>query len=247
MRNIFLSTALAVFLSAPAFAAGSHDDHAMMMVGMPGDADAVDRMIHVVMKTGSDGGMTFEPALIEVAMGETIHFHVMNQSDQEHQFVIDTVEGNAKHKAAMEKMDMEHDDPNSVRLDAGTVGGVYWKFTKMGAFEFACLLPGHYDAGMNGAITVSEKMAHSDSHGASHGSGHGQGAELEYTTGKIKKINDKSGKVTIIHGPLSNLDMPAMTMVFRADEETIAKMSVGQKIEFAADRVKGKLTVIDMK
>jgi Cu/Ag efflux protein CusF len=70
---------------------------------------------------------------------------------------------------------------------------------------------------------------------------------VEYSTGKIKKINAKAGKVTIIHGPLANLDMPAMTMVFRADEAMIANMSVGQDIEFIADRVKGKLTVTEMK
>ncbi len=53
--------------------------------------------------------------------------------------------------------------------------------------------------------------------------------------------------MTIIHGPLVNLDMPAMTMVFRADEATIAKMAEGQEIEFVADRINGKLTVTDLK
>jgi len=72
-------------------------------------------------------------------------------------------------------------------------------------------------------------------------------ADVEYSAGTIKKINAKAGKVTIIHGPLANLDMPAMTMVFRADEAMIANMSVGQDIEFIADRVKGKLTVTEMK
>ena len=72
-------------------------------------------------------------------------------------------------------------------------------------------------------------------------------ADVIYTTGKIKKINVKSGKVTIIHGPLINLDMPAMTMVFRADEAMIANMLEGQNIEFIAERVEGKLTVIKIK
>ncbi|UWQ93424.1 copper-binding protein [Rhodobacteraceae bacterium M382] len=69
----------------------------------------------------------------------------------------------------------------------------------------------------------------------------------DYTKGTIKKIDSKAGKVTIIHEELVNLDMPAMTMVFRADEEMIAKMSKGQDIEFVADRVKGKLTVVELK
>ncbi len=72
-------------------------------------------------------------------------------------------------------------------------------------------------------------------------------ANSEYTKGRIKKIEADSGKVTIIHEELVNLDMPAMTMVFRADEEMIARMSEGQEIEFVADRVEGKLTVTEMK
>ena len=69
----------------------------------------------------------------------------------------------------------------------------------------------------------------------------------EYTKGTVKKVDIKAGKVTIIHEELANLDMPAMTMVFRADETMIANMSEGQDIEFVADRVKGKLTVTQMK
>lgn len=68
-----------------------------------------------------------------------------------------------------------------------------------------------------------------------------------YTKGTVKKLDSKAGKVTIIHEELVDLEMPAMTMVFRADEEMIAKMAEGQNIEFVADRVKGKLTVIAMK
>jgi len=68
-----------------------------------------------------------------------------------------------------------------------------------------------------------------------------------YTKGLIKKVDAPAGKVTIIHEELVNLEMPAMTMVFRADEALIAKMMEGENIEFVADRVKGKLTVIAMK
>jgi len=72
--------------------------------------------------------------------------------------------------------------------------------------------------------------------------------DVVYTKGVVKKINMKSHKVTIIHEELENLDMPAMTMVFRtADDAMLEKMKVGDKIEFVADRVKGKLTVIELK
>ena len=72
-------------------------------------------------------------------------------------------------------------------------------------------------------------------------------ADVVYTKGTITKVDAKGGKVTIDHGPLLNLDMPGMKMVFRADEEMIAKMSEGQNIEFVAEPVKGKLTVVKLK
>lgn len=68
-----------------------------------------------------------------------------------------------------------------------------------------------------------------------------------FTKGYIKKLDAKAGKVTIIHEALIDLDMPAMTMVFRVDEAIMATMAEGQDIEFLADRVKGKLTVVALK
>lgn len=70
----------------------------------------------------------------------------------------------------------------------------------------------------------------------------------EYTKGTVKKVDIKAGKVTIIHEELANLDMPAMTMVFRTvDPAMLEKMNPGDDIEFIADRVKGKLTVTELK
>ena len=71
--------------------------------------------------------------------------------------------------------------------------------------------------------------------------------EATYTKGSVKEIDADAGKVTIIHEELVNLDMPAMTMVFRADPDTLGRMSEGQDIEFVADRVEGKLTVVELK
>ncbi|WP_426037248.1 copper-binding protein [Cypionkella sp. TWP1-2-1b2] len=65
-----------------------------------------------------------------------------------------------------------------------------------------------------------------------------------FTKGVVKKIDAKAGKVTIIHEELVDLDMPAMTMVFRvADAAMLETLSEGKEIEFVADRVEGKLTV----
>jgi Cu/Ag efflux protein CusF len=68
-----------------------------------------------------------------------------------------------------------------------------------------------------------------------------------FTKGKVKKIDQKAGKVTIIHEELVDLGMPAMTMVFRAEETLITQLKEGQDIEFLADRVNGKLAVTELK
>lgn len=70
----------------------------------------------------------------------------------------------------------------------------------------------------------------------------------DFTKGTIKKIEAKSGKVTVKHEELKNLGMPAMTMVFRAkDDEMLKKLKEGQNIQFVAERVKGKLTLVELK
>lgn len=76
----------------------------------------------------------------------------------------------------------------------------------------------------------------------------GQVLAAEYTKGKVKKVNAGAGKVTVIHEELKNLDMPAMTMVFRtADQAMLARLQEGQEIEFVAERVNGKLTITELK
>jgi len=70
----------------------------------------------------------------------------------------------------------------------------------------------------------------------------------EFTSGEIKKVDTAQKKITIKHGELKNLDMPGMTMVFAAgDDAMLTKVKPGQKIQFTADRVNGKLTVTAIK
>ena len=158
MRLALLASMLA--LSTPyAIAAGSHaggHGHDEMSVGMPGDAAKVDRAIDFVMSETDDGDMVFEPASISVKAGETIRFVVRNTGELEHEFVLDTHEKMMEHKALMEKFpEMEHDDPNAVRLVEKTDGEVIWTFSNAGDFEFGCLIPGHYESGMKGTVTVA--------------------------------------------------------------------------------------------
>ena len=65
--------------------------------------------------------------------------------------------------------------------------------------------------------------------------------------GEVRKIDKEAGKITITHGPLANLDMPGMTMVFRVkDPAMLDRVKEGDKIKFVADRMDGSLTVIQM-
>ena len=69
------------------------------------------------MKETEDAKMLFEPAQVEVKRGEQVKFVLKNAGKVDHEFMLDSVQNNAKHKIAMEKNpDMEHDDPNGKRL-----------------------------------------------------------------------------------------------------------------------------------
>jgi uncharacterized cupredoxin-like copper-binding protein len=78
-----------------------------------------------------------------------------NAGFEDHEFLLDSFANNAKHKIAMKKNpEMEHDDPNGKRVGVQASAELLWKFTKRGRFEFACLIPGHYEAGMKGTVVV---------------------------------------------------------------------------------------------
>jgi len=84
---------------------------------------------------------------------------------------------------------------------------------------------------------------------ADHGqNGHAMPAEQAmapvWADGTVKKVNADAGKVTISHGPLASLDMPAMTMVFRvSDPAMLDQMKPGNRIRFVVERRGGALTV----
>lgn len=62
--------------------------------------------------------------------------------------------------------------------------------------------------------------------------------------GEIKKIDADSGKITLKHGEIKNLDLPAMQMAFRvANPEWLKTMQVGDKVKFSADKVGGQFTI----
>ena len=158
MNKIFLTALILMASTCGAYAGGSHagGHAAKMAVGKPGKMAQVKRSIEIIMTETDDGDMLFKPKSVKVKKGETIRFVVINAGVLEHEFVLDTHKEIMKHKAVMKKFpEMEHDDPNSVRLDEGKKGEIVWKFSNNGTFEFACLIPGHYEAGMKGTIKVA--------------------------------------------------------------------------------------------
>lgn len=69
-------------------------------------------------------------------------------------------------------------------------------------------------------------------------------AQQSTVDGTVEKIDKDGGKVTLKHGPIKNLDMDSMTMVFRVKEAAMLNnLKVGQKVKFEADRVNGQITV----
>lgn len=81
---------------------------------------------------------------------------ITNTGELAHEFLLDSIERNAKHKIEMEKNpEMEHDDPNGKRLGPKKTSEILWLFDKEGTFEFACLIPGNYESGMHGVVVVT--------------------------------------------------------------------------------------------
>jgi uncharacterized cupredoxin-like copper-binding protein len=162
-----------------ALAAGSHGGgHGHVFdFGKPATASKATRTVTVAMRDN-----LFEPESIPVQAGETIRFIVKNEGQFVHEFNIGTAAMHAAHQAEMAmmvdhgvlepdrinrdrmKMDMgggktmEHDDPNSVLLEPGESGEIVWTFTKAVELEFACNVPGHYDAGMVGRMSVKPRQ-----------------------------------------------------------------------------------------
>ena len=92
--------------------------------------------------------------------------------------------------------------------------------------------------------TVSAQAA-SDHAGHAMAAPAAASAEMKMVDGQVKKVDKAAGKVTLSHGPLTNLNMPAMTMVFKVSNAAwLDQMKSGDKIRFMADTVNGALAVI---
>lgn len=121
--------------------------------GVPGDTAKVSRTIEL----DASDEMRFSKKDLKVRKGETIRFVITNIGKVRHEFSLGTKQELVEHYEQMKKFpDMVHEEANKVTIDPGQKGEVVWKFTKPGVVDFACLHPGHYDAGMKGQIKVSK-------------------------------------------------------------------------------------------
>ena len=145
-RLVVIGVALA---ASDALAHG--DERPEKAYGKPGDRGKASRTVEIAM---SDE-MRFMPASITARKGETIRFVVNNSGKLKHEMVLGSIRELKEHAALMLKSpEMEHADANQISVDPGKTGELIWQFTNAGTFDFACLQPGHFEAGMRGKIAV---------------------------------------------------------------------------------------------
>jgi uncharacterized cupredoxin-like copper-binding protein len=135
---------------APAHA-HTHEAAASSPAGQPGNPAKVSRTIQLVM----DDSMHFTPDNIVVKAGETVRFVVRNQGKLAHEMVIGPMDALKAHAEMMRSMpDMQHAEPNMLSLQPGKQGALVWRFGQPGTVDFACLVPGHLEAGMAAKVQV---------------------------------------------------------------------------------------------
>ena len=160
-----------MMLSAAALADGAHT----FAFGEAAPATKATRTVEVLLQD-----ISFAPTSLDVKAGETVRFVLVNKGQLLHEFNLGDAAMHADHQKEMLKMQasgmltttgmgqmdhaamghgdmggMKHDDPNSVLVEPGKTAQLTWTFSKAGALEFACNLPGHYQAGMVGKLTVA--------------------------------------------------------------------------------------------
>lgn len=169
--RLFLPLLCAV--SLPALADAGH-----YAFGQPAAAAKASRTVEITL-----GDMYYEPASVQVKAGETVRFVLKNEGSLLHEFSLGDAAMHAEHQqhmlmmqqmgmigengimpmdhskmghdmAGMDHGKMAHDDPNTVMIPPGKSAELTWTFSKATGLEFACNLPGHYQAGMVGNLEV---------------------------------------------------------------------------------------------
>ncbi|MDR0211389.1 MAG: cupredoxin family protein [Pseudomonas putida] len=174
MKHLFIAAALAL-VSLPTLASEAKT----FAFGEPAPASKATRTVEVVLKD-----IAFEPTSLEVKAGETVRFVLINQGKLPHEFNLGDKAMHAEHQKqmlTMPGMSMSHEGMNHEGMDHGAMAGMdhgqmmgghghdagntvlvqpgqraelTWTFRKSAPIEFACNVPGHYQAGMVGKLTI---------------------------------------------------------------------------------------------
>ncbi len=129
--------------------APSHDDGA---IGRPGNPEAVARNIEIEARD-----IAFDVTQLTIKPGTTVRFVIRNTGKLPHEFVLGTASEQAEHAKEMQGMmpGMKHDDPNAVTVEPGQTAELIWQFSEQPQqIEYACHVPGHFEAGMLGKIDL---------------------------------------------------------------------------------------------
>ena len=120
--------------------------------GIAGNPAQINRTVILDMTDA----MRFSPEQLTVQEGETVHFVVKNKGHMQHEMVIGTPDELARHAAMMAKFpNMQHEEAYMAHVAPGKTGDIVWTFNRAGGFKFACLIAGHYEAGMRGTISIT--------------------------------------------------------------------------------------------
>jgi len=150
-RLTLLALALIPLMASAAGTHGGHGGGHPPNTGTSGNPAQVERTVDVTM----NDRMRFAPEQIQVKAGQTIRFAVTNTGQQPHEMVIGSLDELREHAEEMRRNPgMKHEEPNTLRLDGGETGEIVWRFASPGEVDFACLIPGHLEAGMKGTIDV---------------------------------------------------------------------------------------------
>ncbi len=124
--------------------------------GEPAEASEADMTVEIEAKDN----LTFDPAEVAIAAGQIVTFRITNTGQIPHEFTLGDAETQDAHEAEMVEMmgsgeTVMHDEPNSVRLEAGETKELTWHFTESGTVLMGCHEPGHYAGGMKGTLTIA--------------------------------------------------------------------------------------------
>lgn len=148
--GLIISTGIA--LADNAHTDTEHHHSLPQSIGKPGKLSQVKHTIKIDMTDS----MHFNPARIKIKQGDTIRFLVKNSGKIKHELILGSLKTLKEHGESMKNSpNMAHVEPNMVTVDPGQSSELIWQFTHIGKVHFACLQPGHYDAGMAGAILVT--------------------------------------------------------------------------------------------